>query len=583
MPTFSKIRAPLLLRFLTCYPRPFCVRTLSTVEVFHRNLKISALCRGGKIDAARQLFDEMPNRDVVSWNAIISAHWKNGDLAECTRLFNSMPERNVVSWNSMIAGCIENGRPDEAFEYFNTMPKRNIASWNAMLSGFIKYDRLIEAEKMFSEMPQKNVISYTAMVDGFARHGEIAKARELFDRMPKRNMISWAAMVSGYVENGMFEEARRLFDQMPEKNVVVYTAMITGYSKEGKVEDARMVFNGIRTKDIVSWNAMIAGYVQNGHAEEALKLHIQMLELGVKPDHATLIAILTACSTLVLLQHGRLTHAVAIKTRLESNISLCNALMTMYSKCGSICESDLLFQNFESRDLVSWNTIIAAYAQHGRYEKVVALFRDMEASGLAPNGVTFLSILSACGHAGKANDSLNWFNIMISKYGVSPRAEHYACLVDILGRAGQLEKACDYIREMPFEAEGAVWGALLGACQTYPNLELGELAAKKLVLLDSQNSGAYVMLSNIYAASGMWSEVTRMRGLMKEQGVKKQPGYSWTEIADKVHLFLVGDASHPEISKIMSELQRIGLHMKMTDNETNKISELTHWHEYCIP
>ncbi|XP_073010745.1 uncharacterized protein [Typha latifolia] len=547
MPTFSKIRAPLLLRFLTCYPRPFCVRTLSTVEVFHRNLKISALCRGGKIDAARQLFDEMPNRDVVSWNAIISAHWKNGDLAECTRLFNSMPERNVVSWNSMIAGCIENGRPDEAFEYFNTMPKRNIASWNAMLSGFIKYDRLIEAEKMFSEMPQKNVISYTAMVDGFARHGEIAKARELFDRMPKRNMISWAAMVSGYVENGMFEEARRLFDQMPEKNVVVYTAMITGYSKEGKVEDARMVFNGIRTKDIVSWNAMIAGYVQNGHAEEALKLHIQMLELGVKPDHATLIAILTACSTLVLLQHGRLTHAVAIKTRLESNISLCNALMTMYSKCGSICESDLLFQNFESRDLVSWNTIIAAYAQHGRYEKVVALFRDMEASGLAPNGVTFLSILSACGHA------------------------------------GQLEKACDYIREMPFEAEGAVWGALLGACQTYPNLELGELAAKKLVLLDSQNSGAYVMLSNIYAASGMWSEVTRMRGLMKEQGVKKQPGYSWTEIADKVHLFLVGDASHPEISKIMSELQRIGLHMKMTDNETNKISELTHWHEYCIP
>lgn len=298
-----------------------------------------------------------------------------------------------------------------------------------------------------------------------------------------------------------------------------------------------------------------------------------MQELGMKPDHATLISILIACSCLAWLQQGRLTHAIAIKTRLESNVSLCNALMTMYSKCGSINESELLFEYLKNRDIVSWNTIIAAYSQHGRYLKVLSLFHDMEATGFKPNGITFLSVLSACGHVGKVELSLKMFDMMLTKHGISPQAEHYSCLVDMLSRAGEFEKACDYIKEMPCKAENAVWGALLGACQMYPNVELGELAAKRLVQLDSRNSGAYVLLSNIYAASGMWGEVTRIRGLMKEQGVKKQPGYSWTEVANEVHLFLGGDASHPEIVRVKSELQRISLHMKTASDDDEATDE----------
>ncbi|KAG0470070.1 hypothetical protein HPP92_016169 [Vanilla planifolia] len=540
---------------------------LSKQEISRRNLEIGFFSRVGNLDAARQLFDGMSKRDVVSWNAIITAHWQNNDFLESKKLFECMPKRNIISWNTMIAGCLRNGLVDEAFRYFIKMPDRNVASWNAMISGFVRFDRMDEAEKLYEEMHNRNVISYTVMVDGFARNGKMNRARKLFDMMPERNAVSWAAMISGYVENGSFEEAKFLFDQMPEKNVVAITAMITGYCREGKVETARKLFEGICHKDIVSWNAMISGYSHNGFGEEVLKLEIRMMEEGLRPDHATLIAVLTTCSTLCLLQRGRQIHVISIKYGLESDVSLSNALMNMYSKCGSIYDSELIFQTMRSRDLVSWNTIIAAFAQHGLYQKVLSFFRDMDATEFIPNGVTFLSLLSACGHAGKVDESLNWFRLMVSTYGITRRPEHYACIIDILSRAGMLEKACEQIKDMPFGAEGTVWGALLGACQMYRNLSLGELAAERLLQLDPTCSGAYVMLSNIYAAVGMWEGVTNVREVMKRYGVKKQPAYSWTEISDKVHLFLVGDSSHPEIDRIVSQLKLINSHMKKSDDE----------------
>ncbi|XP_024317634.1 pentatricopeptide repeat-containing protein At1g56690, mitochondrial [Brachypodium distachyon] len=548
---------------------------LATRLLVRDNQRITALARAGDVAAARRVFDAMPRRDVVSWNALLTALWRAGrDLPAARRLFDDMPSRNVISWNSVVAGCLAHGDLDAASAYFARAPRRNVASWNAMLAGLVRLGRMDDAWALFGEMPQRNVVSYTTMVDGLARRGEVARAREVFDAMPERNLVSWAAMITGYVENAMFDEARKLFEAMPDKNVVACTAMITGYCKDGDVESARRLFDGIPVKDVISWNAMITGYVHNGHGEEAMKLHIIMFREGVKPDHATLIAILTACSALALLRQGRSTHAVATKTMLESSTSFCNALMTMYSKCGNVGESELVFMNLKIQDIVSWNTIIAAYAQHGKYQKAIALFHEMETRGLIPNDITILSMLSACGHVGRVNDSLELFDLMSSKYAISPSAEHYACVVDILGRAGQLEKACSYIKKMPFEAERNVWGALLGASKTHGNVQLGELAAKMLVQSDSVSSGPYVMLSNIYAAAGMWGEVNRVRGQMKEKGVKKQPGYSWTEIANKVNMFVGGDASHPEMNKIISELRKISFHMQMMTDETHMVVEL---------
>uniref|UniRef100_A0A0E0IDG2 DYW domain-containing protein n=1 Tax=Oryza nivara TaxID=4536 RepID=A0A0E0IDG2_ORYNI len=539
------------------------------------NQRITALARAGDVAAARRVFDAMPRRDAVSWNALLTALWRAGrDLPAARSLFDDMPSRNVISWNSIIAGCLAHGDLAAASAYFARAPRRNVASWNAMLAGLVRLGSMEDARSLFDQMPERDVVSYTTMVDGLARCGEVASAREMFDAMPTRNLVSWAAMINGYVDNNMLEEARKLFEAMPEKNVVACTAMITGYCKEGDLQNARRLFDGIRAKDVISWNAIISGYVHNGLGEEATKLYIIMLREGTKPDQATLIALLTACSSLALLRQGRSTHAVVIKAMLESSISICNALMTMYSKCGNVDESELVFMSLKSQDIVSWNTIIAAYAQHGRHQKVIALFHEMELCGLIPNDITFLSMLSACGHAGRVDESLKLFDLMFSKYAISPRAEHYACIVDILSRAGQLEKACSYIKEMPSEAEKNVWGTLLCASQTHGNVQLGELAAKMLVLSDFESSGAYVMLSNIYAAAGMWGEVNRVRSQMKEKGVKKQPGHSWTEIADKVHMFVGGDASHPEMDMILSELRKISFHMQMVTDKTQMMEEL---------
>lgn len=294
----------------------------------------------------------------------------------------------------------------------------------------------------------------------------------------------------------------------------------------------------------------------------------------MKPDPSTLVSVLTACSTLSSLKEGRRTHVIILKRGFDSHLSICNALITMYSKCGGILDSESAFSHLNNPDFVSWNTIIAAFAQHGLYEKAVYFFCAMERNGCKPDGVTFLGLLSACSHSGMVNESLHWFDSMVKDHGLIPRCEHYSCLVDILGRAGQLEKAYDMIKEMPFEPDTGIWGALLSGCCAYSNAELGQLAAEKYLELDPQNSGAYIVLSNIYAAAGMWKEVKRVRGLMKEQGVKKKPAYSWTEIGNKVHSFVGGDVSHPNIEEIRSQLKKMGLQMmRMEDAEEIYMAE----------
>lgn len=288
--------------------------------------------------------------------------------------------------------------------------------------------------------------------------------------------------------------------------------------------------------------------------------------MGMRPDHVTLVSVFTACSAFASLKEGKQTHVLVIRNGLATNVSVCNALVAMYSRCGSIVEAELAFREMNSPNLVSWNTIIAAFAQHGTHEKALSFFQQMKLSNFEPDGITFLSLLSAHSHVGKVKESLSLFDLMVRNYGVTPSSEHFACLVDILCRAGQLDEAFQIIKDMPFEANSRIWGSLLSASGVHLNVEFGELAAKKIGNLDAWSSGAYVMLSNIYAAAGMWRDVMRVRVLMKEQGVKKERAYSWMEISDKVHCFLGGDVSHPHTDKIYMELNRVSLQMKLVDD-----------------
>ncbi|KAK7359009.1 hypothetical protein VNO77_00952 [Canavalia gladiata] len=538
----------------------------STGDVYHANLNIAALSRAGNVDAARKLFDTIPTKDIVTWNSMLSAYWQNGFLEHSRTLFDSMPLKNVVSWNTMIAACVQNDMLDDAFRYFVAMPEKNVASYNAMISGFVRFGHVREAQKLFEEMPFPNVVSYTAMIDGYARmegEGGIRRARALFDAMPRRNAVSWTVMINGLVENELCEEAWEVFERMPQKNDFARTAMITGFCKQGNMEEAMGLFEEIGCRDRVSWNIIITGHAQNGRGEEALNLFSQMIKTGMQPDDLTFVSLFTACASLASLEEGRQTHALVIKHGFNSYLSVSNALITMYSKCGGIVDSELAFGQISHPDLVSWNTIIAAFAQHGLYDKACAYFDQIVTLGVQPDGITFLSLLSACCRAVKVDESMNLYSLMVHNYGISPRSEHYACLVDVTSRAGQMERACKIIKEMPFKADSSIWGAVLAACSVHLNVKLGELAAGRILDLDPCNSGAYVMLSNIYAAAGKWKDVNRIRVLMKEQGVKKQKAYSWLQIGNKIHCFVGGDPYHPNINDIHVALRRITLHMKV--------------------
>lgn len=313
-------------------------------------------------------------------------------------------------------------------------------------------------------------------------------------------------------------------------------------------------------------HCLFLGYAQNGRGEEAVNLFSQMIRTGMQPDDLTFVSVFTACASLASLEEGRQAHALVIKHGFDSDLSVSNALITMHSKCGGIIDSELVFGRISHPDLISWNTIIAAFAQHGLYDKARSYFDQMVAFKVQPDGITFLSLLSVCCRVGKVDESMNLFSMMVHNYGIPARSEHYSCLVDMMSRAGQLHRACKIIHEMPFKADSSIWGAVLSACSVHLNVELGELAATRILNLDPYNSGAYVMLSNIYAAAGKWKDVHRIRVLMKEQGVKKQRAYSWLQIGNKIHYFVGGDPSHPNINDIHVALRSITLHMKLKND-----------------
>eukprot|EP01018_Ginkgo_biloba_P029281 Gb_13717 [translate_table: standard] len=523
---------------------------------------ISGYTRHGRIEEARHLFDKMPERNVFSWTAMIAGYAQNGRIEDARHLFDIMPDRNVVSWTAMVSGYAQNGRIDDARRLFDKMPEKNVVSWTVMITEYVQNGRLEDARQLFDQMPVRNSYSWNTMIAGYAQNHRVDCARELFDRMPKRNVISWTAMIAGYAQNGKIKDARQLFDRIPKRDVVSWNAIITGYFQNGKIDEARQLFDRMPERNVVSWNAIIAGYVQNGYGEEALKVFAEMLRSGSKPKQSTFTSILSTCASLAAMQLGKQVHKHITKMGFDSEMLLGNALITMYAKCGSIYDARQVFDKMPVRDKVSWTTTIVGYTQHGRSEEALQLFEEMKHSGMKPDHITFVGVLSACSHAGLVYEGRCFFSSMSRDYCIQPTMEHYACMVDLLGRCGRVDEAEDIINNMPFDPDAVMWGALLGACRIHGKVDLGERAAEKLFELEPQNAATYVLLSNIYAAAGRWDDVAAVRMKMKNRGVTKQPGCSWIEVKNKVHAFLVGDRSHPQTEKIYSTLEALARQMK---------------------
>lgn len=347
-----------------------------------------------------------------------------------------------------------------------------------------------------------------------------------------------------------------------DSHVSVANSLIDMYCKCKDIEAAHILFYEMPKRDVVSWSVMISGYAQSGLGREALRLFCQMRLTDIKPNSATIISVLPACAQLAGLHQGKCIHASIIRNGFDSDISVGTALLTMYAKCGSIELARRLFEKMRVRDVVSWSAMITGYGMHGYSEEAIMLFSDMKREGMKPDHVTFIGVLSACSHTGLVDKGWQYFDSMKREYFITPRVEHYACMVDLLGRAGQLDEAYNFIKRMPVEPDASVWGSLLGACRIHRNIELVKCVSEHLIELEPENIGNYVLLSNIYAASGRWDDVAKVRTILKGKGLKKSPGCSWIEVKNQVHAFISGDRSHPESEKIYAMLDSLTMQIK---------------------
>ncbi|CAI0553416.1 unnamed protein product [Linum tenue] len=377
------------------------------------------------------------------------------------------------------------------------------------------------------------------------------------------------ALVSAYVKNDDLDEARELFDGMAEKLVVAWNAMISGYVHRGLLQEAfkmfkkaKEIFQEMPEKNLLTWAVMIAGLAQNGLGEESLKLFNLMKLQGFQPCDYAFAGAITSCAALGSLKSGRQLHSQLIRLGFECSLSAGNALITMYGRCGVVGDARNLFLTMSFVDSVSWNAMIAALGQHGHGVQAVELFEEMLKEGILPDRITFLTVLSACSHAGLVEEGHRYFDAMHDIYGITPGEDHYARMVDLLCRAGKFSDANDMIGKMPFQPGPQIWEAFLAGCRNHGNMELGIQAAERLFEMIPQNDGTYILLSNMYAAKGLWDNVSRVRKLMRDQGVKKEPACSWVEAENKFHVFMVDDTAHPEVNAVYSYLKQLVLEMR---------------------
>ena len=470
---------------------------------------------------------------VFVQNTLLDFYAKcSGNLDSACRVFEEMPERDVVSWNSMISGYLAHGEVEFAIGLIDLMPERSMVSWNSVVSGLSKAGNMELAHSVFERMPERNEVSWNSMISGYVRLGDIKSAQCIFDQMPKRTVVSWTAMISGYTMIGDLESARNVFDQMPFKNVV-------------------------------SWNAMIAGYVHNHEFDRALYVFHQMLIDGkCRPDRTTLLSVLSACSHMGSLEHGKWIDSYTKRNNFDLSIPLGNALIDMFAKCGDIENAKAVFDKMAKTCVITWTTMILGLAVNGQCKEALALFDRMHVEGIKPDDVIFIAVLSACTHGGLVEEGERVFDQMVHKFGIVPRIEHYGCMVDLLGRAGKLEEAVRFIKGMHLEPNAVIWATLLGSCKFHGNGDMLESVTRKIMELEPSNPNYLTLISNLSASIGQWRDALISRVAMRQQGMEKVPGCSSIQVGDKVHEFLARDTSHEERKEIYWALSCLNGHLK---------------------
>ncbi|KAK1415995.1 hypothetical protein QVD17_31783 [Tagetes erecta] len=536
---------------------------------FIHNRLIDVYANSGQLLDAHNLFDKMPQRDIFTYNAMLKAYSKMGSVDDLQELFKSIPCRDSVSYNTVIAGLGTKGCVTEALEVFVKMQKEGFEvtgyTYVSVLNACTRVLDLGSGKQVHGKIVacglMLNGFVCNALTDLYAKCGEIEAARWLFDRMCHKNVVSWNLMISGYVKSRLPEKAIELFSEMKmsglKADVVTVSNVLGALFQTGRIDEAQKLFAEIEKKDIVSWTTMIVGHVQNGKEEDALMLFNNMLMENVKPDKFTISSVVSSCARLASLFYGQTIHGKSIHMGVEEDTLVSSALVDMYSKCGEPSEARKIFNTIHFKSVVSWNSMILGYAQNGKDLEALRLFEEMLTNDVKPDSITFVGVLSACIHENLTETGEQYFHSMTTQYGITPTSDHYACLINLLGRKGCVEKSVETIKGMPYKPNSLIWSTLLSVCKLNGDIKHGEMAAKQLIDLEPNNAEPYITLSNMYAAKGRWKDVAKMRSVMNNNKVKKFAAFSWVEIDGKVHKFVAEDRTHPESEAIYRELDII--------------------------
>lgn len=518
--------------------------------------KIIALCfQMREIDYAHKVFENIPDPHVSLWNAMFKGYCQNEMYMDVVALFSYMKGMNIVpncfTFPIVLKSCGKIGALGEGRQVHCLVIKAGFRGnpfiGTSLIDMYTGGREIDSAFRAFSGLLDRNVVAWTSMVNGYISCEDIVSARKIFELAPERDIVLWNTMISGYIGIRDMLEARKLFDRMPKRDVISWNTMLNGYSSNGDIDSCVALFEEMLERNVFSWNGLIGGYSRSGNHSQVLDTFRRMLiEGSVRPNDATLVTVLSACARLGALDLGKWIHVYSYDNGYRGNVFVGNALMDMYAKCGIVENAVDVFMRMESKDLISWNTIINCLAIHSRGMEALSMFQQMKHTNVKPDGVTFLGVLCACMHMGLVSDGFSYFQSMVDDYLIVPQIEHYGCMVDMLARAGLLAQAVDFVTKMPIKADAVIWTALLGACKIYKNVEVAELALERLIEIEPKNPSNYVTLSNIYGDLGRWKDMARLKLAMKETGFRKLPGCSSVEVGDGVVEFFSLDERHPE-------------------------------------
>ncbi|KAK1440891.1 hypothetical protein QVD17_06724 [Tagetes erecta] len=656
---------------------PLTIKTAFIQDSFIATKLSNCYAKHATLEAARKVFDEMPQRTVYTWNSILKSHYKQKLYAQTLQLFHDMiplenPDQATISivlnacaglrelsYGTMIHGLVKKkyemdynlfvgsalinmyskcGLIDEALRIFEQYPKPDVVMWTHVITGYQQngesdlalgffLQMLIDGRVVPDSVTLVSVLSASAdlpnvmfgscvhgfvvkkgfgddllvcnaLLNVYSKAGFVNSAAMVFRTMKQKDVISWASMVSCYAHNEAADDAINLFNEMMccesvepnsvlivsalqaceatsnlnegkkiheiaarfgfELDVFVSTALIDMYMMCCSPHEAVKLFEKMPKKDVVSWMALLTGCVNNGMAYESVELFVNMLSNEIQPNVNLMVKIITACSALGVFKQVICLHGYVIKSGFEDNNFIKASLIECYSKCGSLHSAINVFEVTENKDVVIWSSMIAGYGIHGQGNESLKLFNDMvKVSNIKPNNVTFLSILSACSHAGLIKEGIETFNVMLNEYHLTPESNHYALMVDLFGRMGELDNAIGVINDMSIPAEPHVWGALLGACRIHHNTKLGEIAANNLFLSDCSNAGYYILLSNMHAVNEDWNNVEKLRTMIRRNSLTKVHGQSAIEVNSEVHSFTANDRFHPQAESIYGLLRSL--------------------------